>query len=147
MKPDGHEVHKQHTFDAFCKRVLKNEARDIEREYARRRRKEVLFSELPPPMLERISSIDEYPSEHEQFRVGDFSVVVRDERLANALRILTERKRDIVLLAYFFDMRDGEIAEQLRMVRGTVQYQRTKSLKQLKEYLEGGERNGEAHRD
>ena len=59
---------------------------------------------------------------------------VRDDRLAKALRILPERKRDIVLLAYFLDMRDIEIAKQLCIVRGTVQYQRTKSLKQLKDY-------------
>ena len=83
---------------------------------------------------------------YEWFRVGDFSVEVRDDRLAKALRILPERKRDIVLLAYFLDMRDIEIAKQLRIVRGTVQYQRTKSLKQLKDYLEGGEHGGEIHR-
>ena len=146
MKPEGHEVHKQHTFDTFCKKVLKNEARNILREYVRRQKKEVLFSELPPQILEQISRTDEYPSEYEWFRVGDFSVEVRDDRLAKALRILPERKRDIVLLAYFLDMRDIEIAKQLRIVRGTVQYQRTKSLKQLKDYLEGGEHGGEIHR-
>ena len=63
--------------------------------------KEVLFSELPPQILEQISSTDEYPSEYEWFRVGDFSVEVRDDRLAKALRILPERKRDIVLFGIF----------------------------------------------
>ena len=28
MKPHSHEEHIQHTFDAFCKKVLRNEARD-----------------------------------------------------------------------------------------------------------------------
>lgn len=141
MKPDGHDVHKQHTFDAYCKRVLKNEARDILDEYARLREKEDTFSDLTPQELERISILDDYPSDYEWFQAGEYSVKVQDEQLAEALRTLANRKRDIVLLAYFLEMRDGEIAEYLRMVRSTVQYQRTSSLRELKEYLEG-EHNG-----
>lgn len=64
------------------------------------------------------------------------SVTVRNERLAKALQSLTERKRDIILLSYFLDMTDREIAEKLNMVRKTVQYQRTSSLKALKKRLE-----------
>ena len=30
MKPQSHEEHIRHTFDAFCKKVLRNEARDYE---------------------------------------------------------------------------------------------------------------------
>ena len=41
-------------------------------------------------------------------------------------------KRDIVLLAYFLDMTDQEIADKLDMVRRTVQYKRAQSLKELK---------------
>ena len=45
-------------------------------------------------------------------------------------------KRDIVLLAYFLDMTDQEIADKLDMVRRTVQYKRTQSLKELKKEME-----------
>ncbi len=31
MKPDPKEKHKQHTFDAYCKRILRNESRDYHR--------------------------------------------------------------------------------------------------------------------
>ena len=47
MKPHSHEEHIQHTFDAFCKKVLRNEARDYLDELARKRNREVYFSELP----------------------------------------------------------------------------------------------------
>ena len=116
MKPDGHEVHKQHTFDAYCKKVLKNEVRDILNEYARLREKEDTFSDPTSQELERISILDDYPSDYEWFRAGEYSVKIRDEQLAEALRTLANRKRDIVLLAYFLGMCDGEIAEYLRMV-------------------------------
>lgn len=45
-------------------------------------------------------------------------------------------KRDIVLLAYFLDMTDQEIADKLDMVRRTVQYKRAQSLKELKKEME-----------
>lgn len=36
MKSDLHEIHKQHTFDSFCKKVLKHEANNGHREINRR---------------------------------------------------------------------------------------------------------------
>ena len=50
--------------------------------------------------------------------------------------VLPDDRRDIVLLAYFLDMTDREIAEKLDMVRRTVQYKRTQSLKELKKEME-----------
>lgn len=49
---------------------------------------------------------------------------------------LSDDKRDIVLLAYFLDMTDQEIADKLDMVRRTVQYKRAQSLKELKKEME-----------
>ena len=59
-----------------------------------------------------------------------------DGRTANALTVLPDDKRDIVLLAYFLDMTDQEIADKLDMVRRTVQYKRAQSLKELKKEME-----------
>lgn len=131
MKPGKHEIHKQHTFDCYCKRVLKNEACNIQKEYSRRRNKEISFDELSEQELQSLCVSDEYI-----FDILGGSVTVRNERLAKALQSLTERKRDIILLSYFLDMTDREIAEKLNMVRKTVQYQRTSSLKALKKRLE-----------
>ena len=79
---------------------------------------------------------DEYFADEYIFDILGGSVTVRNERLAKALQSLTERKRDFILLSYFLDMTDREIAEKLNMVRKTVQYQRTSSLKALKKRLE-----------
>ena len=46
------------------------------------------------------------------------------------------RKRQAVLLYYFFDMTDVEIAELMKVPRSTVQYRRTSSFELLKRYLE-----------
>ncbi|MGN0107076.1 MAG: sigma-70 family RNA polymerase sigma factor [Hominilimicola sp.] len=136
MSPKQHEIHKQHTFDCYCKKILKNEACNIQKEYAKLRNKEVSFDELSAKELESLSAMDEYFAEEYIFNVLDGKISVKDEQLAKALHTLPERKRDIVLLSYFLDMTDKEIAEKLNMVRKTVQYQRTSSLKQLRKRLE-----------
>ena len=65
-----------------------------------------------------------------------YDVAIENEDLANALTVLPDDKRDIVLLAYFLDMTDQEIADKLDMVRRTVQYKRAQSLKELKKEME-----------
>ena len=56
--------------------------------------------------------------------------------LAAALHSLPDEKRQAVLLYYFFDMTDVEIAELMKVLRSTVQYRRTSSFELLKRYLE-----------
>ena len=56
--------------------------------------------------------------------------------LAEALRSLPEEKREAVLLYYFFDMSETEIAKLNNIPRTTVRYRRTSSFELLKRYLE-----------
>lgn len=55
MKPQSHEEHIRHTFDAFCKKVLRNEARDYLDEIARKRSREISLSELPVEVMEQLA--------------------------------------------------------------------------------------------
>ena len=108
MKPHSHEEHIRHTFDAFCKKVLRNEARDYLDEMARRRNREIPFSDLPV------------------------------EAIAN----LPDEKRDIILLSYFLELSDNEIAKLLNMVRSSVAYRRANTLKLLKKLMGGDANDG-----
>ena len=65
-----------------------------------------------------------------------YDVVVKDALLAEALKALTERKRDVILLSYFMEMNDADIARKLNLVRSTVHEHRTRSLEILKAMLE-----------
>jgi len=58
------------------------------------------------------------------------------KQLADALHSLPEEKRQAVLLYYFFDMKDAEIAELMKIPRSTVQFRRTSSFELLKRFLE-----------
>lgn len=74
--------------------------------------------------------------DHDLFQVLEYDIGIKDELLGEALSNLTDEKRDIILLSYFLDMTDKEIAEALHLVRSTVQYKRTTALKELKRRLE-----------
>jgi len=49
---------------------------------------------------------------------------------------LSEKKRDVILLSYFMDMSDAEIARKMNLVRSTVHEHRTRSLELMKKIME-----------
>lgn len=126
----------RHQFDSFCKKVLREEARDYIREIKRLAERTVSFSELSEEQMSQLNMTDEYPSELTRFDVQGYSIGIKDDRLAEALASLTEERRDIVLLSFFLDMTDQEIADKLNSVRSTVQYKRTSSLKEIRKRME-----------
>ena len=103
----------RHQFDSFCRKVLREEARDYERHIAWRSNHEVSLSQLSEEQERQMYVLDEYPSEQTHFHVQGYDVAIENEDLANALTVLPDDKRDIVLLAYFLDMTDQEIADKL----------------------------------
>ena len=129
-------------FDSFCKTLLKNEMIDYERERSYRLKHEVSFSELTQEELSRMTNTDKYIVESEVFRVLDYDVDVKDELIGEALKYLPEKKRNVILLSFFMDMTDTEIAKHMNLVRSTIHHHRVSSLQALKKIMEGI-RNGE----
>lgn len=94
-------------FNAYCKRALMNENLVAYRDMKRRQLREVGFSDLTQQEEDQLCTYDTY--------------FANDEA---------------VLLYYFFDMNDAEIAKLQNIPRSTVQYRRTSSFDLLKRYLE-----------
>ena len=127
LKPDRHYEHKQHAFDSYCKKVLKCEAYNGYREIGRRQKRETLFSELSEEELAQLAVYDRYPWEYTSFPVGGEVILIRDDRLAEALNALPQENRDILLMYWFLEMADREIAEYMNMARRTVNTRRQKA--------------------
>lgn len=131
------EESKRHSFDAYCKRLIKNEAIDIQRRNTWQGKKEVSFSELYKKDLLRLQYMDTHDSDRSVFSVLDTNVVIENEDLGAALAELSPERRNVVLLFYLLDMKDREIAEQLDLSLSTVQYRRTSALARLRKLMEG----------
>lgn len=91
-----------------------------------------LFSELNDTEEKQCWVEDEYPPDKVPIFVRDVVIEVENYQLAGILQSLPEEKKNIVLLAYFLGMNDGEIAQTLHMVRRTVNDQRNSALQEIK---------------
>ena len=138
LKPDRYYEHKQHAFDSYCKKVLKCEAYNGYREISRRQKREAPFSELSGEELAQLAVYDRYPWEYTAFSVGGDVILIKDDRLAEALNALIPENRDIFLMYWFLEMADREIAEHLHMVRRTVNARRQNAYRLMKKLM-GGE--------
>lgn len=136
MEPRNHEEHIRHSFDSYCKKVLKYKAVDLQRQIQRRGEHEVSFSELTAKDLAKLAVADRYFTDEYVFAIPGGIIGVSDTGLAEALNELPADRREIVLMSYFFDMTDKEIAKRLKIGRSTVAYKRTSTLQQLKKIME-----------
>ena len=126
----------RHEFYSYCKKVPRGEASDYDDHLSWRSKYETTLSGLSEKQMGALSVPDEYSCEQFCFQVQGYSILIRSETLANALARLSNENRDIVLLSYFLDMTDQEIADKLDMVRRTVNYRHTESLKKLRKEME-----------
>lgn len=132
---DAYKRQIERQFHNFCMKVLKHEASDIYDEYAKQKKEEIFLEDMTVKELLELSVFDELENPT-VFAVGEDLVWIQNEELADALKHLTDRKRELILLYFFLDKTDREIAFLYDMVRQTVTYQRKSILKQLKQYLE-----------
>ena len=134
----------EHTFDyvernrldAFCKTVLRNEAINYLSELARRHDREKSLDTLPQAEMDKLSTLDEYPSDSFKFSAFGYDLHIRDELVAGAFAALPEQEQQILILHCVAAMADGEIGGLVGMSRSAVQRHRTKTLNELRQRLE-----------
>ena len=122
-------------FCAYCIKVLHGEALNYLGELKQKIKWEVNFSELLQKDLEALCSHDDYEMA-ENFTVMGRQVPVRDEWISEALKKLPVKKREIILMLYFLDMTEKEIAACLKLVQSTVHYHKDDSLRLMRKLME-----------
>lgn len=133
-KPTSHEDI-QKVFDCYCKKILKNEAINIQKHYQHLSKKQVSFSELTPEQLAELSVCDEYSTDYDLYKVMGYDVKIKNELLNEALQELSEDERFILLL-YGLGFNDVEISDLMKIVRRTVHYKRKKGFEKVKKRME-----------
>ena len=84
--------------DAFCKTVLRNEAINYLSELARRRDREKPLDTLPQTEMDKLCTLDEYPSDSFIFSAFGYDLHIRDELVAGAFAALPEQEQQILIL-------------------------------------------------
>ena len=119
-------------YDAFCKTVLRNEAKDYLHEMGRQRDREKSLGALTQQELDKLSTVDDYPSDSYIFSSHGYDLHIDNELVAEAFASLPEQEQSILILHFVLDMGDGEIGSLVGMSRSAVQRHRTNTLKQLR---------------
>jgi len=116
-------------FVAFCKIVLRNEARDI---YAARKRNREKFISLSE-MSEELCFFDEPEID---FSTLGKEVLVKDILISEALVTLTKRQQDVILHSFFLDKTDKDVGILMGIDNSTVHYHKKRALEALRKFLE-----------
>src|SRR5699024_6666552 len=98
-------------------------------------KQEVSFSNVGEHLVNQFPTIDYYDIDMHMFSLYDSSIGVKNYLLSEALKNLSDKKRNIILLYYFVDMNDTEISKLLDLSRSTIYRHRTTGLGIIKEFM------------
>lgn len=121
--------------DAFCKTVLRNEAKSYLSEMKRRRDREVSLCSLSQADLDKLFTVDHYPSDSFTFSSHGCDLHIDNELVAEAFATLPSMEQSILILHCVMELADGEIGALMGMSRSAVQRHRTKTLSELRKQL------------
>ena len=122
-------------FNALMMTVIKCTVKSRNRQFVRHSKREILFCELSDTKNLECETTDKYSCDYISFEVLNFTMQISNEELAVALYKLSSKERDVILLHYFQNMSDQEIAELYHISRPAVYRRRSNGLKKLKVLL------------
>ena len=125
-------------FDRYCKLVLYHEALDYLREMQRRREREISLDAVPPAEWDKLSMVEQYPSDSFIFSSHGYDLHINNELVAEAFASLPQDEQSILILRFVLDLTDDEIGRLMGMSRSAVQRHRTKTLETMRTRLTGG---------
>ena len=135
MKPSDFQKTVQCRFESCLKKVVRHVVKDYQQELKRRKDKEIPFCELPDIIVEKISVLDDYDTDYTIFNVCGMDIRIFDDELAEALKQLPEKKRNNVLMYYFLEMTESEIANLQKITQSGVFRNRHHALETMKKIL------------
>lgn len=124
------------SFITFCRTVIHNEAINAHKQIAARAEREIPLSALSHSELSKLFYEDTYRPYRKTYFVQGNPVHVYDQPLGEVLQYLSPQRRDVILLTYFLDYSDADIARILRISSPTVNDRKNAALKKLRELLE-----------
>lgn len=142
MKPAAFQTTIENQFDYICKRAMEDERKDYYKYLSRLSKHEISFSEVGDYIVSQFFTMDNRieTTDFQIHPLNGITVGIEHDLLSEALRELPERKREILLMYYFMNMSDSEIAELLKLNRSTVYRHRTSGLALIKKFMEGLEK-------
>ena len=125
-------------FDSCLKKTVFGVVKDYYKELKKNQAEAIPFCELPDIIIDKVAIWDTYKTDYTTFNICGHDIYVYDDELAKVIKQLSDRYRENVLMYYFLDMSDTEIAKLQNISRSGVFQNRHYALKQMKKSLEEG---------
>lgn len=125
----------EYQFISFCKSVLRNEVRNIRAEERRWNEKFISLDQLAEEQVDKLCTCDRYESESFIFYTHNHCVSIDDALIAEAVAYLPEKQKDVILLSFFVDLKDVEVAELINIKGSTLHYHKTKAFETLRKLI------------
>ena len=135
MKPSDFQKTVQCRFESCLKKVVRHVVKDYQKKLKRRQKEETLFCELSEIVVENLAVWDDYDTDYTIFNVCGNDIRVYDDELAEALKQLSERNRETLLMYYFLEMTESEIANLQKITQSGVFRNRHHALETMKKIL------------
>ena len=118
--------------DSYIKKVSKHYARNLDR--AEENRDKHYSDEPVDYILELLGREDEYPSDSFVLYADGHACAVESETLYKALLSLPEKQQNVLLLGFWCDLTDVEIAEKMEVTTRTVYNLKRRAFSKIREF-------------
>jgi len=122
-------------YDSYIKKSLRFFARQCFKKKKKLLEREVCFSELPLKTLATLACYDSYFEDDYAFDVLGTRVKFSKTELFKALSMLSQQKREVIILSVGLGLKDTEVAERLNLTKENARFHRLTALEILREFM------------
>ena len=126
----------ERNFDVFCKKTINNLSAYAMRSYINSQKRNLTIDNCIIQEINSAQVEDDYHVYGRTFTVRGISLVVRDEVMGECLQFIPPDKRAVLLLSYFGDFSDTQVARILDISNATVIYRKKDALRRLRALVE-----------
>ena len=132
--PENNQDRIRCQFNAYCKNAIRNKAKDLRREYAKRLEKEDYIEEFPPSRKEKLLLCEAIPENEESYYSVNGMIISKHE-LKEIIESLPKNRSEIIVLHYYYDLNDSQIGKQLNISRRLANYRKNRGLNDIYKIL------------
>ena len=136
MNREQFQQFQEQIFDSFCMTIIENASKSIHKQLSNQAKREKSLADLTQEETAEIAVYDAYETDAETFSINGEVITIHNPTLAAAMRSISPKLRDVILLFYFLEKSEPQIGRILSLGTSGVHKRHKKSLDQLREIME-----------
>ena len=123
-------------FDSFSKTVMRNTGRNIASASKTIKTNETVSTDTVQYILETQGEREIYPSEHIIIDEKGHSCVITTEWLYQAMLLLTDKQKEVIILEFWYGMSVSNISKTLHISKRSVFERKKNAFNSIRNYYE-----------